>query len=84
MKIESLKLTNFRNYFDLNLQFDDKMNIFIGDNGAGKTNILESIYILSFLITFFITKSENMENPLALPIFFSIAITQNYFEFTFG
>ena len=47
MKIESLKLTNFRNYFDLNLQFDDKMNIFIGDNGAGKTNILESIYILS-------------------------------------
>ena len=47
MKIKRLRLTNFRNYIDLDIQFNDNMNIFIGDNGAGKTNILESIYILS-------------------------------------
>ena len=47
MKIRQLKLTNFRNYIDLDIQLNDNMNIFIGDNGAGKTNILESIYILS-------------------------------------
>ena len=47
MRIEQLKLTNFRNYTDLDITFNNHMNIFIGDNGVGKTNILESIYILS-------------------------------------
>lgn len=52
MKICKLMLKNFRNYADLTLQFSDGINIFIGDNAQGKTNILESIYILS------ITKSH--------------------------
>lgn len=47
MRIEHLKLTNFRNYSSLELDFNDKVNIIIGDNGKGKTNILESIYVLS-------------------------------------
>ena len=47
MKLKSLKLTNFRNYKDLNLEFSEGINIFIGDNGSGKTNILEAIYVLS-------------------------------------
>ncbi len=51
MKIERLKLTNFRNYANLELEFNPKINIFIGDNGQGKTNILESIYILSLTKT---------------------------------
>ena len=45
MKIKSLKLKNFRNYDLLKLEFDDATNIFYGDNGQGKTNILESIYL---------------------------------------
>lgn len=51
MRIEHLKLTNFRNYSSLELDFDDNVNIIIGDNGKGKTNILESIYVLSLTKT---------------------------------
>ena len=47
MRIRRLKLTNFRNYSNLEIDFHKNVNIFIGDNGKGKTNILESIYILS-------------------------------------
>ena len=47
MRIEHLKLINFRNYSNLEVEFNKNVNIFIGDNGKGKTNILESIYVLS-------------------------------------
>ncbi len=47
MKIERLKLTNFRNYLNLEIELSPNINIFIGNNGEGKTNILESIYVLS-------------------------------------
>lgn len=47
MRIEHLKLINFRNYDYLELDFSKNINIFIGNNGQGKTNILESIYVLS-------------------------------------
>ena len=45
MKIESLKLKNFRNYDLLKLEFDEATNIFYGDNAQGKTNILEAVYL---------------------------------------
>lgn len=47
MRIERLKLVNFRNYNELEVTLEPRINIFIGDNGQGKTNILESIYLLS-------------------------------------
>ena len=47
MKITELNLSNFRNYENINLKFSDNINIFIGNNGEGKTNILESIYVLA-------------------------------------
>ena len=45
MIVKSLKLKNFRNYDLLNLEFDKGLNIFIGNNAQGKSNILESIYL---------------------------------------
>ncbi len=51
MRIEHLKLTNFRNYSSLELDFNKNVNIIIGENGKGKTNILESIYVLSLTKT---------------------------------
>ena len=39
MKITKLKLTNFRNYPKLELDFSKSKNIIIGNNGSGKTNI---------------------------------------------
>ena len=47
MRLNSLKLLNFRNYEDVFIELSPGVNVFIGDNGVGKTNILEGIYVLS-------------------------------------
>ena len=45
MIIKSIELSNFRNYEELNIQFDDGTNILYGDNAQGKTNILEAAFM---------------------------------------
>lgn len=52
MKIESLNILNYRNIAECELRFSPKFNCFLGDNGMGKTNLLDSIYYLA------ITKSH--------------------------
>lgn len=52
MKIIDLKLHNFRNYETLSLKFSKKQNIIIGQNGTGKTNIVEAIYVLAITKSF--------------------------------
>jgi DNA replication and repair protein RecF len=47
MNIERLQLTNYRNYESLTLDFSPKINVFIGENAQGKTNVMESIYVLA-------------------------------------
>ena len=46
MQIKNIELTNFRNYKNLKLEFDKNLNIFLGHNAQGKTNLLESIFVL--------------------------------------
>ncbi|MDY0382679.1 MAG: DNA replication/repair protein RecF [Atribacterota bacterium] len=46
MNVNKIKLIHFRNFLEVSLDFDDSLNIFIGDNAQGKTNIIESIYTL--------------------------------------
>lgn len=46
MYISNLKISNFRNYELLKLELNPNINIIIGNNGQGKTNLLESIYVL--------------------------------------
>ena len=48
MYIKSVKLHNFRNYKKLSVSFSKKINIIYGKNAQGKTNLLESIYVLCF------------------------------------
>lgn len=48
MVLKKLNLLNWKNIHELELEFDDKLNCFIGLNGQGKTNILDAIYMLSF------------------------------------
>jgi len=50
--IRKIALSDFRNYSKLSLTFDSKLNLIIGENGQGKTNLLEAIYYLSFLRSF--------------------------------
>lgn len=47
MNIENIRLINFRNYKSLNLELNKKVNLFIGKNAQGKTNLLESIYMFA-------------------------------------
>src|SRR5699024_6615484 len=48
MYIKKLSLRNYRNYKSLDVSFDNKVNVIIGENAQGKTNLLESIYVLAF------------------------------------
>ncbi|MBD3270792.1 DNA replication/repair protein RecF [Candidatus Peregrinibacteria bacterium] len=60
--LKSLFLQNFRNYEEFDLDFDDPVGLtyFIGDNGQGKTNILEAIYLLALSKSFRTSSVENM------------------------
>ena len=52
MKIDSLKLLNFRSYSSIYFEFNPNINIIYGLNGHGKTNIVEAIYALSLTKSF--------------------------------
>ena len=57
MYIKNIKLKNFRNYENQEINLENKINIFYGDNAQGKTNILEAIYLCA-LGKSFRTKKE--------------------------
>lgn len=54
MYLSKIEVKHFRNYSNEKVKLCDKINIFIGDNAQGKTNILESIYVLA------LTKSHRL------------------------
>lgn len=60
MKFDSLKVTNFRNYEKVSLKFSPYLNIIYGKNGSGKTNIVESLYVLA------LTKSFRTKDDISL------------------
>jgi len=53
MILKSLSLTNYKNFDSKSIVFNDKINCIVGDNGIGKTNILDAIYHLSFGKSYF-------------------------------
>ena len=52
MLLDSLSITNFKNIADARLDFSPKINCFLGNNGMGKSNLLDAIYYLSFCKSF--------------------------------
>ncbi len=62
MFIKKLKLLNFRSYQNLELEFGSKLIFFIGENGSGKTNILESINQFATLKSFRDNPEEELIN----------------------
>ena len=48
MQLKTLSILNYKNIAEAELEFSSKINCFIGDNGMGKTNLLDAIYFLSF------------------------------------
>jgi DNA replication and repair protein RecF len=53
MFLNSLSLLNYKNFESNTFEFDSKINCFVGNNGVGKTNILDAIYHLSFGKSYF-------------------------------
>ena len=53
MYLESISLINFKNFDQRNFDFDQKINCLVGNNGVGKTNVLDAIYYLSFCKSYF-------------------------------
>lgn len=47
MHLESLELLNFKNYEEVKLRFSPEINCLVGDNGSGKTNLLDAVHYLS-------------------------------------
>lgn len=43
IRLKSLRLSEFRRFHNLDIDFDEKMTVIIGDNGAGKTSIAEAV-----------------------------------------
>ena len=62
MYINKIKLENFRNYENQEIEFDKNVNIIYGDNAQGKTNILESIFICSLGKSFRTNKEKELIN----------------------
>lgn len=46
MLVKSLRLTNFKKFSSHEFQFNDDVNVFVGDNNAGKSTILEALEIV--------------------------------------
>lgn len=53
MFLSKLALVNFKNYGEIELRFSSKINCFIGNNGVGKTNLLDAIHYLSMCKSYF-------------------------------
>ena len=67
MWIKKIKINNFRNYKNQEIDLGKNVNIFYGDNAQGKTNIIESIFVCSLGKSFRTNKDKELygENRLA-------------------
>ena len=67
MILKKIKLVNYRNLIKQEVEFSKNINIFIGDNAQGKTNLLESIYFLA-LTKSYRTNDNNLVNKDSLSL----------------
>lgn len=60
MWMEYLKLLNFRNYKALSVKFHRSLNVIFGNNGEGKTNLVEAIYVLGLTRSFRLVQDKTL------------------------
>lgn len=66
MEVKFLSLTNFRVFKRLEIEFDDRLNLMIGDNAQGKTTILEALHFLSLMTSPIASNDRELVSFLAL------------------
>ena len=62
MYIKKIQMLNYRNYKSLNIDLGKNVNVFMGDNAQGKTNILEAIYYCAFAKSHRTSKDKELIN----------------------
>lgn len=63
MFLKDLSLVNFKNYNEFSASFSPRINCFVGNNGSGKTNLLDAIHYLSLCKSYFnAIDSQNIKN----------------------
>lgn len=63
MILQQLSIINFKNIAQADLSFSDNINCFLGNNGMGKSNLLDAIYYLSFCKSFtHVVDSQNIRH----------------------
>lgn len=60
MRIDYLKLINYRNYDNLEVEFSSTLNLIYGNNGSGKSNLVEAIYLLALTKSFRTSDDANL------------------------
>lgn len=60
MQLNKLSILNYKNINEATLEFSPKINCFVGNNGVGKTNLLDAVYFLSFTHSMFSTIDSQM------------------------
>lgn len=60
MHINKLKLENYRNYKEIEVEFDKSVNLILGENAQGKTNLLEAVYLASMGKSFRTSKDKEL------------------------
>ena len=61
-QVKSLKLENYRNILSCDLQFCDGINVITGENGQGKTNLIEALWLLTGAKSFRGSKDRDLIN----------------------
>lgn len=82
MHIESLQVLQYRNFEELDLNFNNNLNIFIGNNGQGKTNLLEAIYLTNLTNSFRTSKLVNLIKFGHDSFFVKTKLKKNDFSYT--
>ena len=75
MFVKKISLYNFRNYKNLDLELNKKVNILLGENGQGKTNLLEALFLLSQGASFRPSKTINFISKNEISTFCKAEIT---------
>ncbi len=58
MHLKSLSLINYKSFESADFEMDERINCFVGNNGVGKTNVLDAVYHLAYAKSYF--------NPIAV------------------
>lgn len=80
MYVESIRLINFRNYKNLDIKLNRNLNIFLGPNAQGKTNLLESIYIASIGKSYRTNRDRELINMETDVGYIGIKVIKDEFE----